>query len=89
MSFFQQFIQIIHIVLQLQIEEIIPVSYQNCDRIWENPPYANFFEIEFDVWLISSTIELSRVQVSDQLCTLLWSYSALFAIAPHPQYITV
>ena len=42
-------------------------------------------KVEFDVWLISSMIELTRVQVSDRLCTSLWRYSTLFAIAPHPQ----
>ena len=37
--------------------------YGICDQIWENPPYAIFPKIEFDVWLISTTIELTRVQV--------------------------
>ena len=41
-------------------------------------------KIEFDILLISSTIELPCVQVSDQLCASLWRYSALFVIAPHP-----
>ena len=31
--------------------------------IWENPPYGIFLDIKFDVWLISFTIELTRVQV--------------------------
>ena len=57
-----------------------------CDRIWENPSYGIFFlKIEFDAWLISSSIELTRVQVLGRLCASLWRYSALFAIAPHPQ----
>ena len=44
-----------------------------------------FQKIEFDAWLISSTIELTRVQVLGRSCAWLWRYSALFAIAPHPQ----
>ena len=44
-----------------------------------------FVKVEFYVWLISSNIELTRVQVSERLCASLWRYSALFAIAPHPQ----
>ena len=44
-----------------------------------------FVKVEFYAWLISSIIELTRIQVSDQLCASLWRYSALFAIAPHPQ----
>ena len=37
-----------------------------CDRIWENLPYGIFSKIEFDAWLISSSIELNRVQVLGQ-----------------------
>ena len=44
-----------------------------------------FQKIEFDAWLISSTIELTHVQVLGRSCAWLWRYSALFAIAPHPQ----
>ena len=44
-----------------------------------------FQKIEFDAWLISSTIELTRVQVLGRSHASLWRYSALFAIAPHPQ----
>ena len=56
------------------------------DGIWENPPYGIFFlKIEFHAWLISSTIELTHVQVLGPSRTLLWRYSALFVIAPHPQ----
>ena len=44
-----------------------------------------FQKIEFDAWLISSTIELTHVQVLGRSCAWLWGYSALFAIAPHPQ----
>ena len=43
-----------------------------------------FQKIEFDAWLINSTIELSRVQVLGRSYAWLWRYSALFAIAPHP-----
>ena len=44
-----------------------------------------FQKIEFDAWLISSTIELMRVQVLGRSRASLWRYSALFVIAPHPQ----
>ena len=44
-----------------------------------------FVKIEFDASMISSTIELTRVQVLDRSRTLLWRYSALFAITPHPR----
>ena len=44
-----------------------------------------FVEVEFDASMISSTIVLTRVQVLDRSCASLWRYSALFAIAPHPQ----
>ena len=50
----------------------------NCDRIWENPPYGIFCEVEFDA-SISSTIELTRVQIPYRSCASLWRYSALFA----------
>ena len=56
-----------------------------CDRIWENPPYEIFLKIAFDVQLISPTIELTHIQVPDRSRVTLRSYSALFAIAPHPQ----
>ena len=46
-----------------------------------------FLKIEFDVWLISSTIELTHVQVLGQSHASLRRYSALFAIAPHPQLL--
>ena len=46
-----------------------------------------FPKIEFDVRLISPTIELTRVQVLDRSRASLWSYRALFAIAPHPQQL--
>ena len=48
-----------------------------CDRLWENPAYGIFCEIEFDAYLMSSTIELTCIQVSDQSRTSLWSYSTL------------
>ena len=44
-----------------------------------------FLKTEFDVRLISSTIELTRVQIIGRSRASLWRYSALFAIAPHPQ----
>ena len=44
-----------------------------------------FVKVEFDASMISSTIELTCVQVLDRSCASLWRYSALFAIAPHPQ----
>ena len=47
--------------------------------------YGKTRHIEFDASMISSTIELTRVQVLDRSRALLWRYSALFAIAPHPQ----
>ena len=43
-----------------------------------------FQKIESDAWLISSTIELTRVQVLGRTCAWLWRYSALFVIAPQP-----
>ena len=36
-----------------------------------------FQKIEFDAWLISSTIELTRVQVLGRSRASLWRYSAL------------
>ena len=44
-----------------------------------------FPNILFDIWLISPTIELTRIQVLDRLHASLWCYRALFVIAPHPQ----
>ena len=44
-------------------------------------------KIEFDVYLISSTIELTHFHVSDRSRASLWSYSAFFEIAPHPQQL--
>ena len=46
-----------------------------------------FLKIEFDVWLLSSTIEVTRVQVLDRSLSLLWRYSALFAIPPLPKQL--
>ena len=43
-----------------------------------------FMKVEFYVWLISSSIELTRIQVSDRLRASLWRNSALLVIAPHP-----
>ena len=42
------------------------------------------FFFEFDIWLISSIIELTRVQVKDRSRVSLRSYTALFAIARIP-----
>ena len=56
-----------------------------CDQIWENLRMRFFPNIEFDVWLISPTTELTHVQVIGGSHALLWSYRALFVIAPHPQ----
>ena len=54
--------------------------------VYEKTRHMGFsMKIEFDAYLISSTIELTRVQVSDRSRASLWSYSAFFAIAPHPQ----
>ena len=44
-----------------------------------------FLKIEFDAWLISSTIELNHIQVLGRTRASLWRYSALFTIVPHPQ----
>ena len=44
-----------------------------------------FSKIKFDVLLISPAIELTCVQVLNRSRALLWSYRAMFAIAPHPQ----
>ena len=60
--------------------------YNTFVTIYEKPGIWDFFvNVELCVWLISSTIELPRVQVSDQLCASLWRYSALVAIAAHSQ----
>ena len=56
-----------------------------CDRHGKTWHMEFCVKIEFDAYLISSTIALTCVQVSDQSYTLLWSYSALFVIAPDPQ----
>ena len=42
-------------------------------------------KVEFDAWLISSSIELTRVQVLGRSRASLLRYSTLFAIAQHPQ----
>ena len=42
-------------------------------------------KVAFDTSVISSTTDLTRVQVLDRSCASLWRYSAFFAIAPHPQ----
>ena len=56
-----------------------------CDRIGKTLRMGFFQKIEFDARLISSTIELTHVQVLGRSCAWLWRYSALFAMAPHPQ----
>ena len=52
------------------------------EKTW---PMGFFVKVEFDVWLISSTIEVTHAQVSGQSCASFWRYSVLFAIVPHPQ----
>ena len=48
--------------------------------------HMGFFQkIEFDAWLMTSTIELTLVQVIGRSRAPLWRYSALFAITLHPQ----
>ena len=64
------------------VQTLIESEYATVsDKTWH---MGFFVKVEFYVWLKSSTIELTRVQVSDRLCALLWRYSALFVIAPHP-----
>ena len=53
--------------------------------VWENPAYSKFYDFLVSYIFDSSTIGLTRVQVSERLCASLWRYSALFTIAPHPQ----
>ena len=56
------------------------------------PGTWDYVKVEFDVCLISSTIELTRIQVSDQLCTLLcMEMLCLFVMVSHSnnQEITV
>ena len=78
--------------------DLCPDNYQinNCiNYYYNNNIYVTGFgktlrmgffqKIEFDAWLISSTIELTRVQVLGRSRASLWRYSALFVIAPHPQ----
>jgi hypothetical protein len=43
-----------------------------------------FVKFEFDASLISSTLELTRVQVLDRLRASLWSYSSVVP-RPHPR----
>ena len=42
-------------------------ALENCDQIWENPAYSEFYDL-LATYLISSTIGLTRVQVSERLC---------------------
>ena len=54
--------------------------------VYEKTRHMGFsMKSEFDAYLTSSTIELTRVQVLDPSRASLWSYSAFLAIAPHPQ----
>jgi hypothetical protein len=69
-----------------------PFIYAKCTRtllyvtVYEKTRHMGFFEkFEFDASLISPTLGLTRVQVLDRSRASLWSYCALFAIAPHPQ----
>ena len=57
---------------------------ENMTGFGKTPRMGFFQKIEFDAWLISSIIELTRVQVLGRWRASLWRYSALFAIAPHP-----
>ena len=54
-------------------------------RFGKNVCMRFFLKIEFDVWLISSAIELNRVQVLGWLHASLWRYGDLFVIVPNPQ----
>ena len=55
-----------------------------CDRIWENPPVRDFFceKIKFAIlYFISTTLELTFVQVWAPSRALFWRYSACCMIA--------
>ena len=72
----------------LDAQEAKKVSERSCIYVtgFGKTLRVGFFQkIEFDAWLISSTIELTHVQVLGRSCAWFWRYSALFAIAPHPQ----
>ena len=55
------------------------------EKIWH---MAFSVKVEFDVWLISSTIELTRVQVLEPLCASLWRY-IYFSVSFRSVYIAV
>ena len=62
------------------------ICYYIYVTVYEKTRHMGFsMKIEFDAYLISSTIELTHVQVSDRSHASLWSYSAFFVIVPHPQ----
>ena len=61
-------------------------STLTCDRL-RKPGILSINEISVSYILNSSIIELTCIQVSDRSHTSLWSQSALFAIAPHPQQL--
>ena len=74
-----------HCMSMWTIRMVKVLWYIICDWIWKKNFCMRFFlKIEFDVWLISSTIELTCAQVSDQLHASLWCYLALFVIMPPP-----
>ena len=51
----------------------------------KTPCMGFFLKIEFDVWLISSTTDITCVQVIGRSHASLWRYSALFVIVSHPK----
>ena len=48
-----------------------------CDRIWENPPYCYFREIEIALYSSSTTFELTLLQVRDRSPAPFPGYGAL------------
>ena len=45
----------------------VPVDWVVCDRIWENLAYSKFYEFLVSyIYMTSSTIELTYLEVSDQ-----------------------
>jgi hypothetical protein len=92
LAYFGLYIAIRHQKWQLRTAslKLMAAVFEALDRpivtVYEKTQHMGFFEIfEFDASLISSTLELTRVQVLDRSRASLWSYSALFAIVPHPQ----
>ena len=71
-------VQLLRLEIWTQLRAFVTIS-EKIQRI------GYFVKVEFYVWLISSIIQLICIEVSDLMCAWLWRYSALFAIAPHPQ----